>query len=211
MRIPLPTAFFGVAALLLSAAQALAEPRPNVVFILADDLRPDGLHSLGNTVVKSPHLDSIVDRGFIFSAAHIMGSMVPAVCLPSRTMLLTGQTLFRARNEASSADPSAYTFPRAMRAAGYATIHAGKWGNSPRKVTDEFDESHDDLTAAANADEVIGFVHRHAGQQPLFVYFAPKNRMIRSLRKSLITPCTTLRISRRQRIPFRIIPSTMER
>ena len=173
MRFSLPKACFGVAALLLTVVQASAEPRPNIVFILADDLRPDGLHSLGNAVVRSPHLDSIVDRGFIFREAHIMGSMVPAVCLPSRTMLLTGQTLFRARNEASSTDPGAFTFPGAMRAAGYATIHAGKWGNSPKKITDEFDQSHDDKTAAANAEQVIGFVHRHAGQQPLFIYFAP--------------------------------------
>jgi arylsulfatase A-like enzyme len=173
MQISLPRAFFGIAALLLFAAQASADPRPNVVFILADDLRPDGLHSLGNAVVKSPHLDSIVDRGFVFREAHIMGAMVSAVCLPSRTMLLTGQSLFRAGNQASLADPNAWTFPGAMRAAGYATIHAGKWGNSPKKITDEFDESHDDKTAAANADQVIDFVHRHAGQKPLFIYYAP--------------------------------------
>jgi len=166
-------AFACLAALIPFAAQASAEQRPNVVFILADDLRPDGLHSLGNAVVKSPHLDSIVDRGFIFREAHIMGAMISAVCLPSRTMLLTGQSLFRAKNEAGGADPNAFTFPRAMRAAGYAAIHAGKWGNSPRKVTDEFDESHDDKTAAANADQVIGFIQRHAGQQPLFIYYAP--------------------------------------
>jgi arylsulfatase A-like enzyme len=173
MRLSLPKTLLGVAALFFTVAQASAESRPNIVFILADDLRPDGLHSLGNAVVKSPHLDSIVDRGFIFHDAYIMGSMVPAVCLPSRTMLLTGQTLFRAKNEASSPDPNTFTFPRAMRAAGYATIHAGKWGNSPRKITDEFDESHDDKTAAANADQVIGFVKQHAGQQPLFIYYAP--------------------------------------
>ena len=141
MKTPLPKALLYVAALLLGAFHATAEPRPNVVFILADDLRPDGLHSLGNTVVKSPNLDSLVSRGFVFREAHIMGSMVPAVCLPSRTMLLTGQSLFRAKNEASAADPNGFTFPRAMRAAGYATIHAGKWGNSPRKITDEFDET----------------------------------------------------------------------
>ena len=161
MRFSPLKAFIGVAALLLSIAEASAESRPNIVFILADDLRPDGLHSLGNAVVKSPRLDSIVDRGFVFREGNIMGSMVPAVCTPSRTMLLTGQSLFRAKNEASSKDPNTFTFPQAMRSAGYATIHAGKWGNSPRKVTDEFDESYDDKTAAADADQVIGFTYRH--------------------------------------------------
>jgi arylsulfatase A-like enzyme len=39
---------------------------PNIVFFLADDLRPDGLHSLGNKIVKTPNLDRLVERGFIF-------------------------------------------------------------------------------------------------------------------------------------------------
>jgi len=146
---------------------------PNVVFILADDLRPDGLGSLGNPVIKSPNIDSIVNRGFIFRHAYTMGSMIGAVCVPSRTMLLTGQSMFRAKNEASGGDPATFTFPHAMRAAGYAAVHAGKKYTSPKKITDEFDQTYDEKFGAANADKVIDFIHREAGQKPLFVYFAP--------------------------------------
>jgi arylsulfatase A-like enzyme len=146
--------------------------KPNVVFFLADDLRPDGLAALGNKIVKSPNLDAVVSRGCVFRHAYTTGSMVGAVCLPSRTMLLTGQSMFRAKNEASGG-PDAFTFPRAMREAGYAAIHAGKWENSPKKITNEFDETYDAGNAAQNADKVIDFIRRNAGAKPLFVYFAP--------------------------------------
>ncbi|MEI9893155.1 MAG: sulfatase-like hydrolase/transferase [Chthoniobacter sp.] len=159
---------FALAASLLHAA----ERKPNVVILLADDLRPDGLHALGNPTVQTPHLDSLVSRGFIFRHAYTMGSMVGAVCLPSRTMLLTGQSMFHAANEASSG-PDALTFPRAMREAGYAAIHSGKFGNSPRKITNEFDETYDAGHSDQDADKVIDFIGRTGGKKPLFIYYAP--------------------------------------
>ncbi len=159
--------------LCLALSSKAATTRPNIVFILADDLRPDGLHSLGNPVIKSPNLDSLVERGSIFRHAYTMGSMIGAVCLPSRTMLLTGQSMFRAKNAPSGADPAEFTFPKAMREAGYATIHAGKNENSPVKVTREFEETYDAETAEANVNKIIDFIDRNAGKRPLFVYLAP--------------------------------------
>lgn len=157
-------------ALGMNARAAEARP-PNVVFLLADDLRPDGLGALGNPVVKTPNFDALVNRGCCFRKAYTMGSMVGAVCLPSRTMILTGRSLFRAEN-VPSAGPASYTFPRAMKEAGYATLHAGKYGNSPRKITDEFDETSDPGQAAQVADRAVDFIRRKAGQAPLFVYLA---------------------------------------
>lgn len=168
-----------LAALALLVAGSAESPRaaenrgrPNVVFLLADDLRADGLAALGNPVVKTPNLDRLIHRGFIFREAYTQGSMIGAVCLPSRTMVLTGRSLFRAQNVASGADPARWTFPGAMKQAGYATVHAGKYGNSPRKITDEFDQTDDTGTAESNADRIIAFIGRYAGQKPLFVYYA---------------------------------------
>jgi len=140
--------------------------------MLGDDLRPDGFASLGNTVVKTPNFDAIVQRGHIFRRAYTMGAMIGAVCLPSRTMLLTGQSLFRAKGDASTDDPPTFTFPRAMREAGYATIHAGKFGNSPKKITQEFQESVDPGRSTQVADAVIDFIHRRAADAPMFIYMA---------------------------------------
>ncbi|MEI9895312.1 MAG: sulfatase-like hydrolase/transferase [Chthoniobacter sp.] len=128
-----------------------AEGKPNIVILLADDLRCDCLGSLGHPVVKTPNVDSLVSTGFIFRRAYTMGSMVGAVCLPSRTMLLTGMSMFRAMKAVPNgkgaiepdSTPESYSFPRAMKAAGYATLHTGKNDNSPKAVTAEFDETYD--------------------------------------------------------------------
>jgi arylsulfatase A-like enzyme len=155
-------------------AQAEATRKPNVVFLLADDLRADGVAALGNAVVRTPNLDSIVTRGFRFRRAYTMGSMVGAVCLPSRTMILTGRSLFHAANERSGDDPATHTFPRVMKNAGYATLHAGKFGNSPKQITDEFDETCDPGQAEDVANRTIDFIHRFSRKAPFFVYMAGK-------------------------------------
>ncbi|MBX7257846.1 MAG: sulfatase-like hydrolase/transferase [Candidatus Hydrogenedentes bacterium] len=163
----------GLATALLSVrGHAVESRRPNIVVILVDDLRPDGLAALGNPVVKTPHFDSLVTNGCAFRRAYTMGSMVGAVCLPSRTMLLTGRSLFRAEDKASGVEPASYTFPRAMKEAGYATLHAGKFGNSPKRITDEFDETYDPGNATQVVDKVTDFIRRTASRGPMCVYMA---------------------------------------
>ena len=56
----------------------------------------DTIAALGNRHVRTPNLDRLVKGGFAFTHAFCMGSTVPAVCVPSRAMLLTGRTLYRA-------------------------------------------------------------------------------------------------------------------
>lgn len=69
--------------------------RPNILFIFTDDQRWDTIASLGNSEVKTPHLDHLVKQGFHLKNAYCMGSMVGAVCTPSRSMLITGRSLWR--------------------------------------------------------------------------------------------------------------------
>ena len=64
----------------------------NILHIHADDHRPDGLHALGNPLLQTPNLDSLVERGMTFTHCYTMGSMIGAVCTPSRTMMLTGRS-----------------------------------------------------------------------------------------------------------------------
>jgi len=161
-----------VTAMAAGHARAQAPDRPNVVFFYIDDLRPDGFASLGNPMVKTPNFDALVNRGCRFRRAYTMGSMVGAVCLPSRTMMLTGRSLFHATDKASGDDPATHTFPRVMKDAGYATMHAGKFGNSPKQITNEFDETYDPGWATAVADKVIDFIDRTASESPMFIYMA---------------------------------------
>src|SRR5436305_4811842 len=68
--------------------------KPNILFILADDQRFDTIRALGNEEIRTPNLDRLVRRGFAFTNAFCQGGLVPAVCAPSRAMLLTGKSLF---------------------------------------------------------------------------------------------------------------------
>jgi len=164
--------FFGMELSAVHGQNAAPTRKPNIVILLADDLRPDGLGGLGHPVVKTPHVDKLISSGFIFRRCYTMGSMIGAVCLPSRTMILTGQSMFRAQNKPSGASPDEFTFPRAMKEAGYASLHSGKNDNSPKLVTKEFDETYDPGDAAAVADKAVAFIGQHAGKQPLFLYIA---------------------------------------
>jgi len=169
-----------------------AEPsKPNIIHIHADDHRSDGLHALGNPLLQTPNLDSLVERGTTFTHCYTMGSMVGAVCTPSRTMLLTGRSWLRIPGAkgatANAADPSTF-LPRVMAAAGYQTWHMGKAGNGfPAGLktfeTSIIDDAHGDTPETDRAhcsqrlaDHTIEFLKSRAAShesRPFYIYLAP--------------------------------------
>ena len=169
-----PIRFLAACALLASmpstalrAADAPAPAKRNVVFLLADDLRPDCLGLLGHPGVKTPHLDQLLEHGFIFRSAYVLGSNSGAVCMPSRTMIQTGRSYLRK-------DRATPTLAQTIQAAGYASIRSGKFGNNPNALDKDFDRHVDGgEDAKANADNIMAFIREHTGQKPLFLYFAP--------------------------------------
>ena len=122
--------------------------QPNILFVVVDDHRADAIGALGHATVQTPVLDGLVRRGSAFTRATIEGSLMPAVCAPSRACLLTGNGLFRA-----DADPKldsgpifevrlpadACTLPERLRAAGYETFVTGKWHNDLPALLRSFD------------------------------------------------------------------------
>jgi arylsulfatase A-like enzyme len=142
-------------------------PKLNIVFLLADDLRPDCLGVLGHPIVKTPNLDKLLESGFIFRNAYVLGANIGAVCTPSRTMIQTGQSYLRKERTTP-------TLAQTIKAAGYASIRSGKFGNNPNALDADFDQHLDGGTdAARNADNIIAFIKQNAGVKPLFLYFAP--------------------------------------
>ena len=122
------------ATLLFAASTGLPaaeKPKPNILHIHADDHRPDGLRALGNPLLITPNLDSLVERGMTLTRCYTQGSMNGAVCAPSRAMLLTGRSWRRIPTDpaatANSKDPNTF-LPRVMQEAGYQTWHMGKAG-----------------------------------------------------------------------------------
>jgi arylsulfatase A-like enzyme len=137
----LRTAALGATSTTLSAAR-----RPNILILFSDDQRYDTLSGLGHPEVKTPNLDRLMKRGTAFDHAFIMGGTIGAICVPSRAMLLTGQSLFHVHDSIIAPDkaPSARQrpfemFPETFHRAGYTTFGTGKWHNGPKLYARAFE------------------------------------------------------------------------
>ena len=67
---------------------------PNILFLHADDQRPDTIAALGNSAIRTPTLDGLAARGLAFQNAYNFGGNSGAVCTPSRNMMLSGKSFF---------------------------------------------------------------------------------------------------------------------
>jgi arylsulfatase A-like enzyme len=126
-----------LALLALAPTAARAADAPNVLFLFADDMRADTVAALGNKHIKTPNLDQLVARGVAFDRAYMQGSFNGATCVPSRAMLLSGQSLFRVDEKLLRDE----TWPEAFAKAGYGTFVSGKWHNGEKSVLKCFQQA----------------------------------------------------------------------
>jgi arylsulfatase A-like enzyme len=110
-----------------------ATDRPNLIWIMADDLGYGELGCYGQQVIQTPHLDRLAAEGLRFTQFYAGAT----VCAPSRSVLMTGQHHGRTtvRGNAGANNPLAQalrpaepTVARLLQAAGYRTALIGKWG-----------------------------------------------------------------------------------
>tara|TARA_Y100001934_G_scaffold11144_1_gene14213 strand:- start:9597 stop:11066 length:1470 start_codon:yes stop_codon:yes gene_type:complete len=115
--------------IVVSSILASAADRPNIVFLLADDMGYGDLACYGHPVIQSPHLDQLAKDGMRLTDCY---SASPN-CSPSRTAILTGRSPYRvgmydfARFKALHIPKSELTVAEVIRDAGYQTMFAGKW------------------------------------------------------------------------------------
>jgi arylsulfatase A-like enzyme len=116
-------------------APALAAPasKPNVIWVMADDLGYGDLGCYGQHVIRTPHLDRMAAEGMRFTRFYAGAT----VCAPSRSVLMTGQHhgRTRVRGNAGARNPIAQalrpedvTVAKVLKDAGYTTALIGKWG-----------------------------------------------------------------------------------
>jgi arylsulfatase A-like enzyme len=122
---------FGVAAFLVVAAtavRAVEMQRPNLVFILVDDLRWNTLGCMGDRLIQTPNIDRLAARGVLFRNSFVATS----ICCVSRASIFTGQHERRhgIGNFLKPLSPEqwAQTYPALLRQAGHRTGFVGKFG-----------------------------------------------------------------------------------
>ena len=79
----------------LSTLSATKTQQPNILFIFADDLSYETIRAHGHLDIDTPNLDRLVTEGTTFTHAYNMGSWTGAVCMASRSMINTGQFVWR--------------------------------------------------------------------------------------------------------------------
>ena len=114
-------------------AESTPIQKPNIIYILADDLGYGDLSLTGQEKFSTPNIDKLARNGMFFTE-HYSGS---TVCAPSRSALMTGQhtghTFVRGNREVQpeGQEPlggSEVTIPELLKSAGYKTGAFGKWG-----------------------------------------------------------------------------------
>ncbi|MGD9855623.1 MAG: sulfatase-like hydrolase/transferase [Planctomycetaceae bacterium] len=178
--------------LALTASLATADDRrPNFLFILTDDQSPFTLKAYGNTVCETPNIDRLAAEGMVLRDAHHMGSWSGAVCTPSRTMIMTGRTVWRIPGATGPGlespkefrqQAAAQSLPAVFNRAGYDTFRTCKQGNSFKEANDLFTVSriatNRDGTAAGGSewhgDQVMDYLterEANGDRDPFLIYF----------------------------------------
>ena len=172
--------------------------RPNIVFLFADDQRPDTIAAHGNDYIQTPHLDRLAANGLSFTRNYCAGSYSGAVCVASRSMLMTGRHWHRI--EDTKDWENLPTLPEQLGKAGYRTFAVGKWHNGAKTLARSFQAGRNlfmggmadhtktsvqdllpngELTekrvgkrfsSTLFADAAVDFIESHSSDSPYFLY-----------------------------------------
>lgn len=182
-------------ALVASPTRAAETAKPHIVLVMADDHGYGDTGYTGHPFVKTPHLDAMAETGVVLNRFYASAP----VCSPTRASVMTGRHPFRVNvpNHGHYMRPHETTIAEALKGAGYATGHFGKWhigSVQPDSPTNPggagFDEwlsglnffdndpylsrngKYEHLTGPGSVvtmDATIDFLTKHhAGDQPMF-------------------------------------------
>ncbi|MWW25297.1 sulfatase-like hydrolase/transferase [Algibacter lectus] len=155
----------------------------NILFIESDDQSNQAVGAYGNNSMVTPNIDKLAHEGVSFTSAYNMGCWSPAVCIPSRTMLIYGKYLWKSQKINKQNAPK--SLPEKLHDNGYYTYITGKWHAMGKPVKTIFDETGSiqpgqlktynapaghitDITAS----EAVNFIKNYKNDKPFFAYVA---------------------------------------
>jgi arylsulfatase A len=103
-------------------ACVIADAKPNIILIMADDVGWEAFGCYGGRDYKTPNIDALAAKGIRFEHCYST-----PICTPSRVQIMTGQYNFRNYTHFGYLNPADKTFGNLLRDAGYKTAIAGKW------------------------------------------------------------------------------------
>ena len=114
-------------------------PRPNILYIMADDHAAHALSCYGSKINTTPNLDKLASQGMLFTSDFCTNS----ICTPVRAVLMTGRYshLNGVRDNSGILPKDAVTAPGLLKAAGYQTAVIGKWHLNRSPAPADFDHS----------------------------------------------------------------------
>ncbi len=153
---------------LICVPSSAAEAKPNIVYILADDMGYHDVGFNGSTDFHTPHLDRLAKNGTVLKAMYGQ-----PVCSPSRATLLTGRYPTRTGVYRTVGDQKSFNWPLplneqtladSLRAAGYTTAICGKWhlGEDPAylPLRRGFDHQYGHRTGSINSSRCTASLAR---------------------------------------------------
>ena len=181
-------------ALLFPLAVWAEAKKPNILFIIADDQSPFDFKTYNpSSPLDAPAIGKLAAQGMTFDQAYHMGSMSGAVCSPSRTMIMSGRTLWhlpprgrkhlkREQGITDGRDIVNNTLPAVFNRAGYDTMRTCKKGNSYEGANAQFTIRHDagkrggthETGSGWHGDRVMDYLaerEKTKDTDPFFIYF----------------------------------------
>ena len=165
--------FFTTAVILLFSASSIAQQKPNIIYIMTDDMGYADLSCYGRKDYQTPNLDKLASQGMKFTHAYAAAP----VCTPTRTAFMTGRYPARAsigllepwtpvkRDTEIGLSAADHSVAALLKQAGYETALIGKWhlgiGSSFHPLDNGFDYFYGIYTGAADYISHKGDGGRH--------------------------------------------------
>lgn len=168
-----------------------AAEKPNFLFIIVDDQAPFDLKAYDpDSILETPNIDRIAKDGLVLNGAYQQGSWSGAVCTCSRTMIMTGRSLWHipgsgGKKQAGKLVPediADHSLPAVFNEAGYETVRTCKRGNSYEPANKKFQIRHDATKRGGTAesgsewhgDRVMDYLsdrEKQDARKPFLIYY----------------------------------------